>query len=384
MSLRLQKYYFNIYIALNFLLLLGAFLFERPQMPRKLYILLLILGYGILMLILKLSYQKKRIKTAKLIFILLFFLSVLMRICSKFAINYFFLFIQFIWIFTVGFMLMGKKGIFFQLLNLGYIGYIFADVLMEHQETVYVIQGINFLLMAILIMGLSYFTAKSIKRQTEKELVLLELLKAHEALMDYAQEVEALTVYKERQRIAREVHDALGHRLTSLMMQLELLGAEIPLAKRQTLLGAYKSAKEALRDTRLLVSTLNETGLFNTSDIKKLIQEATEKGGVEITYQEDMPRDTPEGVLKLFFYTVREMLTNAQKHAHAKHIKITMAYCSPNYRFHFENDGQIPEVWEEGFGLTAIRKHGEQEGAVVHIHSTRESFQLDLIKEEGQ
>src|SRR6202007_457239 len=85
---------------------------------------------------------------------------------------------------------------------------------------------------AFLFVGLYSLIFRILEVQKERAEILLcqleisnaELERAHAQLQDYANEVEELTIVRERTRLAREIHDTLGHSLSILNIQLETIG----------------------------------------------------------------------------------------------------------------------------------------------------------------
>lgn len=85
-----------------------------------------------------------------------------------------------------------------------------------------------------------------------------ELRKAHQQLSEYSKQVEDLTVIQERNRIAREIHDTVGHNMTALLVQIqlakELLKIDVPKGE-EVLDVCEKLTRNSLEEIRLSVRT---------------------------------------------------------------------------------------------------------------------------------
>jgi len=113
--------------------------------------------------------------------------------------------------------------------------------------------------------GFAFFAAVStalIQQQKDRqraEQLLAKLEDAHRQLRSYAAQVEALAVAEERNRLAREIHDSLGHYLTAMTMQLQAAGklvAKEPERAAASIAKAEEMARESLAEVRRSVAAL--------------------------------------------------------------------------------------------------------------------------------
>ena len=74
----------------------------------------------------------------------------------------------------------------------------------------------------VLILVVTGFAQYNKEERERKDILYKELLDAHKKLKQYADEVNRLSVVDERNRIARDIHDTLGHNMTALIMQLQM------------------------------------------------------------------------------------------------------------------------------------------------------------------
>jgi signal transduction histidine kinase len=190
-------------------------------------------------------------------------------------------------------------------------------------------------------------------------------------------EIEDLAVRYERARISRDIHDALGHRLTSLSIQLDV--AETMYDKNQTtarqaLAAAKDLASNSLADVRHSVHMIREQdgSPFDLQEaVVGLVNRARRNHEIAI----DLSIDAP--VLPLIkahnlFCVIQESLTNAQRHAHAKKIQIELKQETNNILLHIKDDGGgfDIEAYEQGLGIKSMQERVESLGGTLQIASS--------------
>jgi signal transduction histidine kinase len=117
-----------------------------------------------------------------------------------------------------------------------------------------------------------------------------ELEKTYQKLKETSMELEDITVLRERNRIAREIHDTVGHTLTTVLLELEagerLIPIDIAMAIAKMKL-AKSQIRKGLNDIRASVKTLNSGNemLDFIFSIKSLIHETMLHGDIYIRYQ---------------------------------------------------------------------------------------------------
>ncbi len=152
--------------------------------------------------------------------------------------------------------------------------------------------------------------------------LLAELQTANTQLQQYAARIEELAVADERNRIAREIHDTLGHALTALDVQLELL-VRLPPQQADQRQHAAESArglvKQGLADVRRAVQALRPVALeaFSLPEaITALVQEVKRTTGVEVAWQvQGAGVALPPRLALPLYRAAQESLTNVRRHA---------------------------------------------------------------------
>lgn len=235
------------------------------------------------------------------------------------------------------------------------------------------------------------------RARTQVERLAHDLAEAHEALARYAVQAEELATAKERNRLAREIHDSLGHYLTAINMQLEAARAvlhEEDTAAAPLLERAQVLTKEGLREVRRSVAALRASPLEGKSLPASLaaLVEALQASGIAATFTVIGEARALSPQAELALYRVgQEALTNVRKHAQAHHAAITLTYAPDSVRLSVQDDG-VGHVSidngnaapSSGFGLVGLRERVQLLGGELTTTSAPEQgFTLDVVLHES-
>jgi len=175
--------------------------------------------------------------------------------------------------------------------------------------------------------------------------------------------VEELTISRERNRLAREIHDGLGHYLTSIYMQIQAARAVAdsqPQRAQESLSKAQNLAQEALADVRRSVSALRapEEDLPLAQRIGEMLRTCEASGMQAELEVRGTPADLPPAAHLALYRAAQEGLNNACKHAQAKHLWVVLDYTQKNsVSLNIRDDGLgSSENPGGGFGLIGIRE----------------------------
>ncbi|MEV0268746.1 sensor histidine kinase [Hamadaea sp. NPDC050747] len=166
----------------------------------------------------------------------------------------------------------------------------------------------------------------------------------------------------ERTRIARDLHDILGHSLSVMIVQAEggAAVARTDAGRAEAAFDAISaSGREAMGQLRAAVSALREPPP-QLADIHQLVR-TTQRTGLSVRLTEQgRPRPLPSEVQVVVYRLVQEALTNVVKHAQATSAEVTLDWSS-GLRVSVEDDGRGGGDSAAGHGLTGLR---ERVGAV--------------------
>jgi signal transduction histidine kinase len=142
---------------------------------------------------------------------------------------------------------------------------------------------------------------------------------------ELSQEVEELALVSERNRISRDIHDNLGHSLTSLSIQLELTAKLLEQAQqeeaKQSLALSRDLASRSLTDVRKAIHSIAEGQISISSATNELTQRIAKQQKVTFDVEIDESK-IPTSLRHNLFFIIKECLTNIQKHANASKVEI--------------------------------------------------------------
>ncbi len=219
--------------------------------------------------------------------------------------------------------------------------------------------------------------------RSRTELLLQEVEMSHQQLKAYAEQVAELATTKERNRLARDIHDTLGHYLTVINVQLEkalVFRDKKPQEADQAVSDAKRLASEALDDVRRSVAALRttqDTWPFVPAMVELIEHMQTEQRCVELTL-EGSEAGFSKQVLLTLYRAAQEGLTNVQKHSHATQVQVTLQFAedeailtlSDNGRgFDTSMLGRQGTLGEGGYGLQGLHERLQLVGGSLQIES---------------
>lgn len=204
--------------------------------------------------------------------------------------------------------------------------------------------------------------------------VLVSEEKARAQLARYAEQIEELSIMRERTRIARELHDTLGHYLTTINMQAQAAQAVMtlnPPQAEEALTHIRTLAREGLQEVRKSIEAIRAEPLENRSLAEALrtmvADNQTSELVIDFVMQGTPFSNLPEVEMTLYRIT-QEALTNIHKHAQARYAKVTLAYNDqPKFiGICIEDTGIGTAQIESGFGLLGLQERVHLLGGTMH------------------
>jgi signal transduction histidine kinase len=203
-----------------------------------------------------------------------------------------------------------------------------------------------------------------------------QLADANERLRRYAAQAEELAASRERNRVARDIHDGLGHHLTVVQMQLQAARAVLDADRARAgalLAKAEEQAREALADVRRSVAALREPrDCAPLPDaLRKLAGEAADAGVATAVEVRGARRALPPAAEESLYRVAQEGLTNVRKHALAGSARVLLDYGRADaVRLEVRDDGRgaagDPDA-ARGFGLTGLRERVAELGGTLTV-----------------
>jgi signal transduction histidine kinase len=219
---------------------------------------------------------------------------------------------------------------------------------------------------------------------SERE-VRTELAQANQQLRDHAAQVEELATTKERNRVAREIHDTLGHYLTVVNVQIGAAQAILELDRPRALDHLAKAqmlTQEGLAEVRRSVAALRASPTESrplTEALAKLVEQWEAAGMNARLDVTGMVRSlTPPAELTIY-RAAQEALTNAGKHANATEVGITLEYRDDSVRLRIKDDGMGSADSQGGFGLLGVRERVQLLSGEMQVRTEiGEGFALEV------
>jgi signal transduction histidine kinase len=201
----------------------------------------------------------------------------------------------------------------------------------------------------LLVVAMVTLLAQQMLERVQVEELLLDLERAHRQVRAHAARIEDLTIVQERARLAHELHDSLGHTLTALDVQVELL-ARLPqsaeLARQAAANQARGLVKQALTEVRSSVAALRPAALQKVdahATIAALVRDFARTTGLPVTWTlTGAPQPLPPAATLLIYRAAQEALTNVQRHAPTTSgVQVHLTFAPPDVTLRVENQPPV-------------------------------------------
>lgn len=211
------------------------------------------------------------------------------------------------------------------------------------------------------------------------------LKEAHEQLQLYAKEVEELTAVRERNDIAREIHDTVGHNMTALLVQLQLAEAlwkQKSDVTEEVLHTCYELARKSLQEVRASVRALKEEkDLGNIIEgMKGMLHDFSKVTKVQIAFHlQGDPIIIPLSLQPTLLRIMQESLTNAKRHGKASLCEVKLSCLDEKVVLSISDNGIGVNEVSPGFGLMNMKERVEEHGGMIRFESEKEKgFRLKV------
>lgn len=242
----------------------------------------------------------------------------------------------------------------------------------------------SILLLGLVLLFVQVLLATLVAERRNREALAI----ANIQLRDYALNAEMTATLQERNRISREIHDALGHSLTASNLYLEaalrLLKTD-PEEAIELLQDAKRLGSETLKAVRDSVTTLRSEDPLKSQPlvpaIELLLQDWSRSSKIipTFTFSPNLP-DLPESLKVAIYRIIQEALTNISKYAQARQVEIHLSASPPaqsslalismlNLRIQDNGVGFIPSQNRTGFGLQGIEERAKVLGGILKIET---------------
>ncbi len=272
-----------------------------------------------------------------------------------------------------------KYGLIFTLIN--FLSFIIIDYIkLGYPALVSILPRVfNYLLNFGFVFGFSFVAKFEILQREKLDKTKRELEKAYEKLQESYDTKEELLVERERNKIAGEIHDTVGHTLTTVIVELEaakrLMKKDVELSLEKLEL-AQEQVRKGLNDIRKSVRALksgDEILEFEPS-IVSLIEETEKHSGARIEYNLAKFENLDKNVHRVLLRALQEGLTNGIRHGQSSEFKLSITKGDNAVVFNLEVNGLGADSLKLGFGLSNM-KH--------RVERLNGDFKVSLAKKQG-
>jgi len=210
----------------------------------------------------------------------------------------------------------------------------------------------------------------------EEQVMSLQRLSNHNAAL--GEQLRQAAVVEERQRLARELHDAVSQQLFAISMTTSAIKRQIeknPERAAQQIELVEEMAAAAQAEMRALLLHLRPATLQNKTlreAIIELLEELTQKNTLTITWEIETVEGLPSGIEDHLFRILQESLSNTLRHARANHITVKLFTLQGQVRLRVSDDGTGFDPEGEkmtSYGLRSMRERVIELGGSLEIYS---------------
>ena len=212
-----------------------------------------------------------------------------------------------------------------------------------------------------------------------------EIKEANEKLKEYSEQIEDITVVNERNRLAGEIHDNIGHNLTALIMELDIctkLMDKDKIKTKEELGKASQLARHTLSEVRRSVKAImnsNGNELTGIKAIEELIEEYKSSTRIQVEFQVSTVKYKISPTVEVTLYRIiQEALTNCAKHGQADSINIILEFKEDKLWLTIKDNGQGCGDMDKGVGLKTMEERVTSLGGSISFINS-DGFHVNAI-----
>lgn len=231
---------------------------------------------------------------------------------------------------------------------------------------------------AVLILVVYFFIRSRMQRNAMYELnekQLVELQDAYVQLQEASATAMQNAVLEERTRIAREMHDSVGHSLTSMIVQLQALRymlRENPDRAAQSVEELLGVARQGLSDIRSSIHALaDDRSVPGIAALESLLARMEASASIRYRLAADLNgEELGAETYATLFRVLQEGLTNVIRHSHATEVAVELRRANGSVEMSIRDNGELgPDGVSEGFGLRSMRSRLEAMGGSLEYRA---------------
>lgn len=197
-----------------------------------------------------------------------------------------------------------------------------------------------------------------------------ELIQSQETFID-------LEISEERNRIARDIHDNVGHLLSSAIIQLGAIEAINQSEKLKKPLNQLRTTIHTGMDNiRESVHDLHETSLSFSKGLELLIADFQ---FCEVEIRGNIPEGMDQEQERTLLMVLKEAFANVMKHSNASNVTLSFNELPAFYRLQILDNGTLAKKSGDGIGLKSMRQRVEQINGQLHVSQTPDNFLIHIV-----
>ncbi|KHD35885.1 histidine kinase [Clostridium acetobutylicum] len=254
--------------------------------------------------------------------------------------------------------------------------------------------GVSIIIIAVFYFN-KYENEKKIEAQDLYDRLRIseeKLKKANRDLEMYASSVEELTLLRERNRISREIHDSVGHSLSTMVIQLGAIEKIIRNAPEKAELltkNLRKFTQKSLDEVRAAVRAIKPKEFEEYEgilSIEELISNFKKMANIDVRLAFTKEKWSLNSDQSFVLYRiVQEFLSNSARHGRASRVDVIMAFSEKNLLVTLKDNGQGCQSIIEGVGMKSMRERVKELGGYFEYKTAPyEGFtvKIELAKRE--
>jgi len=240
-----------------------------------------------------------------------------------------------------------------------------------------------------IIEGFFFFTLgcgmwKMMDIEWKMQQLLNENERQRKVLEQHAKQVEMITLLEERNRLSRELHDTVGHTLTSIIMGLDAVSyliTEAPDEAIQNINQLRMVSRNGLEEVRKQIHHIapSREGESLSVQLKRLAGEFAVNTATNIEFEAMGPEvSVPLPITMTLVRCLQESLTNAKRHGSAEHIHISFTVETDRLTLAIHDNGCGMDEVKYGFGLSVMQERIEAYQGELQVKSNKNSGTIVL------
>ena len=191
---------------------------------------------------------------------------------------------------------------------------------------------------------------KEIRDTNASQKIILTM--KNQELLERQNDAIHMTKLQERNRIARDIHDTIGHSLSRALLQTGALSAINQDAGMQLAIDTLKETlTNSMNSIRNSIHDLKDEGI----DLKSAVSQILDESGFKTSLNYDVDNVIPHAIKSCFLIVLKESITNTRKHSDATRITVTIVEHPAMYQFLVADNGtKTPVSTGRGIGLQNI------------------------------